>query len=218
MSPAVARTDKPLMPLPSGRKSEATQERLLFAAAEVLSRKGVSETRLTDIAEVAGVRAPAVYYYFASRYDLISEVMSVGQTRLRTHVAAVLDSLPSETTPMDRICAAVAAHLELELELSHFATAVTRNTGQLPDGIRDRLRDDSHAYSSIWRDLMDEAFAAGEIRTDLDLDLRTARKLVIGALNWAPEWWRASEGSLADLVATTQSLVRHGLSPVAASY
>jgi AcrR family transcriptional regulator len=210
MNPPVTRTAKPST---SVRKSEATQERLLFAAAEVLSRKGVSETRLTDIAEVAGLRAPAVYYYFASRYDLISEVMSVGQTRLREHVAAVLDSLPSETTPMDRICAAVAAHLEVELELSHFATAVTRNTGQLPDGIRKRLREDSHAYSTLWRELMDTAFTAGEIRADLDL--RTARKLVIGALNWAPEWWRGSDGSLADLVATTQSLVRHGLSPVA---
>lgn len=195
----------------SGRKSEATQERLLFAAAEVLSRKGVSETRLTDIAEVAGLRAPAVYYYYASRYDLISEVMSVGQTRLREHVAAVLDALPPETTPMDRICAAVAAHLEVELELSDFATAVTRNTGQLPDGIRDRLREDSHAYSTLWRELMAAAFAASEIREDLDL--RTARKLVIGALNWAPEWWQGSGGSFAGLVSTTQSFVRHGLSP-----
>lgn len=209
MNTSISSTDKPA---PSGRKSEATQERLLFAAAEVLSRKGVSETRLTDIAEVAGLRAPAVYYYFASRYELISEVMSVGQTRLREHVAAVLDALPAETNPMDRICAAVAAHLEVELELSNFATAVTRNTGQLPDSIRERLRKDSHAYSTLWRELMDAAFTAGQIRADLDL--RTARKLVIGALNWAPEWWRGSDGSLADLVATTQSLVRHGLSPV----
>ena len=195
----------------SGSKSEATQERLLFAAAGVLSSKGVSETRLTDIAEAAGLRAPAVYYYYASRYELISEVMSVGQTRLREHVASVLDSLPSETSPMDRICAAVAAHLEVELELSDFATAVTRNTGQLPDGIRERLREDSHAYSTLWRELMETAFIAGEIRSDLDL--RTARKLVIGALNWAPEWWQGSDGSLAELVSTTQSLVRHGLSP-----
>ena len=204
------RTNKPST---SGSKSEATEERLLFAAATVLSRKGISETRLTDIADVAGLRAPAVYYYFASRHELISEVMSVGQSRLREHVTAALDSLPAETNPMDRICAAVAAHLEVELELSDFATAVTRNTGQLPDGIRERLREDSHAYSTLWRELMDAAFAAGQIRADLDL--RTARKLVIGALNWAPEWWRGSDGSLSELVATTQSLVRHGLSPVA---
>lgn len=208
MTPSVTSVDKPAA---AGRKSEATQERLLFAAAEVLSRKGVSETRLTDIAEVAGLRAPAVYYYFASRHDLISEVMSVGQIRLREYVSGALESLPPETSPMDRICTAVAAHLEVELELSDFATAVTRNTGQLPDRIRDRLREDSHAYSSLWRELMEAAFEAGQIRADLDL--RTARKLVIGALNWAPEWWRASDGSLAELVATTQSLVRHGLSP-----
>jgi TetR/AcrR family transcriptional regulator, cholesterol catabolism regulator len=35
--------------------------------------------------------------------------------------------------------------------------------------------------------------------------------LVIGALNWAPEWWNPERGSLADTVATAQQLVRHGL-------
>jgi AcrR family transcriptional regulator len=193
----------------NNKKSEATRERLLFAAAEVLSRKGYSETRLADIAEAAGLRAPAMYYYFNSRHDLIAEVMAVGQSRLREYVFTSLEALPDDTSPMDRICAAVAAHLEVELELSHFATAVTRNTGQLPADIRQRLREDGRAYSDLWRRLIHDAHSAGEIRPDLDL--RAARKLVIGALNWTPEWWRRSEGTLIDLIATAQSLVRHGL-------
>lgn len=193
----------------SNRKSEVTRERLLFAAAEVLSRKGYSETRLVDIAEAAGLRAPAMYYYFSSRHDLIAEVMAVGQSRLREHVFTALEHLPRGTDPMDRICAAVAAHLEVELELSHFATAVTRNTGQLPDDIRQRLREDGRAYSDLWRELIQQAHSAGQIRSELDL--RAARKLVIGALNWTPEWWRRSEGTLTDLIATAQSLIRHGL-------
>ncbi|WP_081637029.1 TetR/AcrR family transcriptional regulator [Rhodococcus aetherivorans] len=193
----------------AGRKSEATRERLLFAAAEVLSRKGYSETRLNDIAEVAGLRAPAMYYYFRSRHELIAEVMAVGQTRLREYVCAALEQLPANTSPIDKICAAVAAHLEVELELSHFAMAVTRNTGQLPDDIRTRLREESRAYSNLWRTLMEEADEAGQIRPDLDL--RAARKLVIGALNWTPEWWRHSEGTLAELTSTAQSLVRNGI-------
>lgn len=193
----------------NNRKSEATRERLLFAAAEVLSRKGYSETRLVDIAEAAGLRAPAMYYYFSSRHDLIAEVMTVGQSRLREHVFTALEALPSDTDPMDRICTAVAAHLEVELELSHFATAVTRNTGQLPDDIRQRLREDGRAYSDLWRELIQQAHSTGQIRPELDL--RAARKLVIGALNWTPEWWRRSDGALLDLIATAQSIVRHGL-------
>ena len=195
--------------MPATGKSEATRERILFAAAKVLSQRGYSATRLSEIAAAADVRAPAVYYYFASRHDLISEVMAVGQARLREYVSGVLDTLPVDTDPMDRICAAAAAHLEVELELSDFATAVTRNTGQLPEDIRARLREDSRAYSRLWQDLVDSAYRAGRIRADLNR--RVAVKLIMGALNWTPEWWDRSQGELTELVATIQSLIRHGL-------
>ncbi len=190
-------------------KSETTRERILFSAAEVLSRKGYSATRLGEIAAGADLRAPAVYYYFSSRHELISEVMAVGQSRLREHVMDALQELPSDVAPIDRICAAAAAHLEVELELSHFAMAVTRNTGQLPDDIHARLREESRAYSALWRALIENAYNAGQIRDDLDR--RAAIKLVLGALNGAPEWWNRSRGPLADLISTAQSVIKYGL-------
>lgn len=138
-------------------KSSKTRERILSAAAQVLSVKGYSETRLSDIAEIAELRAPAVYYYFASRDELISEVMAVGQHRLREHVESALSALPEDTEPMDRICVAVQAHLQVELELSDFATAVTRNLGQLPDEARSRLRAEGGEYITLWRQLLEQA-------------------------------------------------------------
>lgn len=193
-------------------KSVPTRDRILFAAAEVLSNKGYSATRLSEIAATAELRAPAVYYYFPSRHELIAEVMTVGQARLREHVVTALDNLAPDTEPLERLCTAAAAHLEVELELSHFATAVTRNTGQLPEDIRARLRDDSRAYSRLWNQLIDAAYDAGQIREDLNR--RATVKLVMGALNGTPEWWDRSQGPLSDLVATTQSLIRHGLGQV----
>jgi TetR/AcrR family transcriptional regulator, cholesterol catabolism regulator len=190
-------------------KSSATRERILAAAAKILSRKGYSETRLTDIAEIAELRAPAVYYYFASREALIAEVMAVGQRRLRDHVETALAALPADLDPMDRICTAVQAHLQVELQLSDFATAVTRNMGQLPDDVRGLLRQESGEYVMLWRGLLEAARAAGAVRNDLDL--RAARMLIMGALNWTPEWWNPEQGSLAGVVATAQSLVRNGL-------
>ena len=122
----------------SDSKSARTRARILDAAAHVLSVKGYAGTRLSDVAEHAEIQAPAIYYYFASRDDLIEEVMFGGIDDMGKHLRGVLDALPPELSPMDRIVAAVEAHLRHELELSDYATASIRNSGQIPEQLRKR--------------------------------------------------------------------------------
>lgn len=203
----VARQARDTADLP---KSARTRERILNAAATVLARNGYAGTRLSDIAELAEVQAPALYYYFSSREELIEEVMTLGQRRTFEHVQAALDALPSDTGPLDRICEAVGAHLEVGLRLSDFASATIRNGGQLPPGMRERQLAEQHSYGDLWRELFDNARMAGEINPALDP--RAARMLVLGAMNWSPEWWDPRRGSLRSLITTAQTLVRQGLS------
>jgi TetR/AcrR family transcriptional regulator, cholesterol catabolism regulator len=193
----------------SASKSARTRERILDAAAVVLNRNGYAGTRLSDIAEIAELQAPAIYYYFPSRDDVIQEVVQVGLRRTMAHVDESLAALPADASGMDRILAAVAAHLEVVLRDSQYSAAAIRNAGQLPPAIREVQLLDQRRYGALWRSLIDDAVAAGEISPELDP--RAARMLVIGALNWAPEWWNPERGSLADTVATAQQLVRHGL-------
>jgi TetR/AcrR family transcriptional regulator, cholesterol catabolism regulator len=193
----------------SASKSARTRERILDAAAVVLNRNGYAGTRLSDIAEIAELQAPAIYYYFPSRDDVIQEVVQVGLRRTMAHVDESLAALPADASGMDRILAAVAAHLEVVLRDSQYSAAAIRNAGQLPPAIREVQLLDQRRYGALWRSLIDDAVAAGEISPELDP--RAARMLVIGALNWAPEWWNPERGSLADTVVTAQLLVRHGL-------
>jgi AcrR family transcriptional regulator len=190
-------------------KSARTRQRILDATAHVLSIKGYSGTRLADIAEHAQVQAPAIYYYFPSREDVIEEVMWAGIARMRAHVKEVLAELP-EAGPLDRIDAAVEAHLRHELEISDYTRAAIRNAGQLPENIQSRQLLEARKYAELWRTLIADAGAAGELRADLDP--RAARLLILGALNWAVEWWNPRRGPLDVIVHTAQSLVRHGLS------
>lgn len=194
---------------PTRDRGDATRKRILSAAAAVLSTRGYAATRMSDIAAEAGVRTPGVYYYFASRDELIAEVMRVGQLRVREHVESALRAVPAGSGPRERIRAAVEAHLRVELELSDFATAVTRNTNQLPDQVRDAQQTESDRYHRIWRTLLESARDEGSLLPGLDLGI--ARMLVIGALNWTPEWWRASTDSIDVLVATAHSVVCAGL-------
>jgi TetR/AcrR family transcriptional regulator, cholesterol catabolism regulator len=190
-------------------KSAQTRARILDAAAHVLSVKGYAGLRLTDVAEEAELQAPAIYYYYPSRDDLIEEVMWVGIADTREHVTAILDALPPDSSAMDRTLAAVEAHLRHTLEISDYATASIRNAGQVPLGIRRRQIQEEERYGEIWRRLVNDLARSGELRADLDLYI--AQMLVLGALNWTIEWWDPRRGSLDSIVANAQSLVRYGL-------
>jgi TetR/AcrR family transcriptional regulator, cholesterol catabolism regulator len=190
-------------------KSAQTRARILDAAAHVLSAKGYAGLRLTDVAEYAELQAPAIYYYYTSRDDLIEEVMWVGIADTREHVTAALENLPSDTSPKDRLLAAVAAHLRHTLEISHYAKASIRNAGQVPLEIRKRQIAEEERYGEIWRRLINDMARSGDLSADYDPYI--AQMLILGALNWAVEWWDPRRGSIDTVVANAQSLVRHGL-------
>jgi len=188
---------------------ESTRNRILAAAAKTLALKGYSESRLADIAAAAGLRPPAVYYYFDSRDDLIAEALRVGQVRVRKHVELRLAALPQDASALDKIAAGVDAHLRVQLELSDFASAVTRNAGHVPPAVRLALQEESDAYHDLWRTLLLEAQRNGELRPGLDPGI--ARMLVVGALNWSTEWWTNKQSSIEDLITNAQLIVRSGL-------
>lgn len=191
-------------------KSALTRERILDSAAYVLSRKGFAGTRLSDVAAHAELQAPAIYYYFKSREELIEEVMFVGISHIRAHVSGVIDALGPDIRPIDRIAAAVEAHMRYELSISDYTTAAIRNGGQMPEHLRERHEAERTRYGNEWQALYQAAKDAGELREGLDL--RATRMLVMGALNWASEWWNPKRGgSLTALVRTTQSIVLHGI-------
>ena len=206
---SVPRKQEVTAPEDTGSKSARTRERILDAAAHVLSRKGYAGTRLSDVADQAEIQAPAIYYYFPSRDDLIEEVMWSGIAHMREHMTRVLAALPPDVGPLDRIDAAVEAHLRYCLEISDYTTASIRNAGQVPESIAIRYTAEASQYGDMWRKLLQDADNAGLLRPDLDP--MAARMMVLGALNWAAEWWNPRRGSLDTVVRTAQSLVRHGL-------
>ncbi|MFE6922065.1 TetR/AcrR family transcriptional regulator [Nocardia sp. NPDC057663] len=191
-----------------GPKSAKTRERILDAAAHVLSVKGYAGTRLSDVAEYAELQAPAIYYYFPSREELIEEVMWSGIAEMVRHVQEVLDEIPSEVSPLDRIMMAVEAHLRHELELSDYATASIRNSGQVPEHLRARQLAEEASYGRIWRKLIKDAAAEGQIRRGMDLHV--TQLLIMGSLNWTAEWWAPGQVPIDTVIRTAQSLIRSG--------
>ena len=158
-----------------------TRQRILEAAAELVRDRGYSNTRLTDIAERAGVQTGSLYYHFASREALVSEILHVGMGTAWQHVHEAVDALPTDTAPIDRVAVAIKTHVLVVLDISTFASAQSRVVNEVPDDVRSAHLDEQRAYGNYWRELLEDAQRAGQLDSDLDLFL--FRVALFGMMN-----------------------------------
>ena len=193
---------------PQKRKSERTRERILDAAAICFRERGFAATRLSDIAEAAGMQAPSLYYHFDSKEELIEEVLSLGVTKTFAHVQEKVSEVP-EDDPLGRLRAAIEAHLEMVLETGNYSAANLRLYGQMPDDIRQRLQKTQAGVGRYWNQLLVNARDAGAIRSDLDLS--ATRMLILGSINWAAEWYHDGRLSPAELGRQATAIILDGI-------
>jgi AcrR family transcriptional regulator len=64
---------------PRPRLDHVRRPAILAAAAEVIRERGLSDTRVADVAERAGTSAPAVLYWFASKDELLSVALTAAE-------------------------------------------------------------------------------------------------------------------------------------------
>src|ERR1700739_3999009 len=79
---------------PTTRKGRATRDRIVAAAAELMSRHGVAGTSTPAVRDAAGVSSSQIYHYFADKDDLTRAVIAF-QTE------AVLASQPPTLARLD---------------------------------------------------------------------------------------------------------------------
>jgi len=82
-------------------KALETRAGILDAAERVFFEKGVSRTSLADIAQAAGVTRGAIYWHFANKGDLFTEMFDRVLLPLDELKAASID--PDEPDPLGRL-------------------------------------------------------------------------------------------------------------------
>jgi AcrR family transcriptional regulator len=72
----------------AGATAVATRQRLLRAAADVFAARGYDGTRVSDIAEAAGLSNGAMYAYFGSKAELLVDALRAHGRRLLADLVA----------------------------------------------------------------------------------------------------------------------------------
>ncbi len=181
-------------------RADASRRQILEIAARLLRARGYAETSLRDIAAEAGMKAGSLYYHFASKDELATEVLRLGVERVREAVERRLRDLGEGASPALRVEAAIAAHLETLLLESDFTSAHIRCFPHAPAEVRRALAKVRRDYEGVWAKLVDEAAASGMLAAGADP--RSARLAIIGALNWSLEWFVRGSDSTDKLART----------------
>jgi AcrR family transcriptional regulator len=168
--------------LPGG----ATQ--ILNAAAWLLRHRGYEATTTRAIAERVGIKAGSIYHHFSSKDAIVERVINEGVRVVHEAVTAALDALPAKADPRSRLRAAITAHLRSSLEHSDYTSASIRAFAFLPTELRKTCRLERRRYEDIWREIVVDAANAGYIPEGANLD--AVRLMLLGAVNWAGEWYR----------------------------
>ena len=140
------------------------RRQILDAAVRVFARQGFHATRVSDIADEAGVAYGLVYHYFNSKDEVLNELFIERWSLL---LAAIEEADRTEVSPRDKL-AAVASFIfesyrhDPEL-MKVIIVEVTRAANSFG---RTHLEEIRRAYESIAK-IVEDGQAAGAFRADV---------------------------------------------------
>ena len=177
--------------------AEVGRTGILDAAALLFGRHGYGAVSLRMIAEAAGIKAGSIYYHFASKDDIITEILDAGIQAVHDEVRDRVVALNADASACDVFRAVLRGHLCALLEHGDYTSANVRIFGQVPPVVRDANLPVRRAYEAFLDNLLSELQVRDAIRSDVNLP--RFRLLLIGALNATLEWFDPQKGSAEDL-------------------
>ena len=184
---AVVHEEPPPVIVAKTEKDGAARQ-ILNAAAQLLRQKGYEATTVRAIALDVGIKAGSIYHHFPSKDDIVQRVVNEGVRVVLEAVVGALAALPSKASPRERLETAVRAHLLSSLEHSDYTSASIRAFSFLPPNVREKCRVERRKYEDVWREIVADLGESGII--DPDISQASVRLLLLGAVNWAGEWYR----------------------------
>lgn len=192
------------------KRADFTREIILNASARLFREQGYSATTLRQIAKSAKIKAGSIYYHFKSKDDVLQEILTIGVNDVRESAMHRLDALPPDASPRARVEAAMRGHLEgLLRHGGQFSTASIRVYGHLPPHLKKRNQELRRGYGGFWDELFLAAEQAGQLRPGLSLGI--VRLVVVGAINWTPEWYDPSHGNLDEVARQIVEMLSEGI-------
>jgi AcrR family transcriptional regulator len=145
------------------------REELLELAATMFADRGLHATTVRDIADGAGILSGSLYHHFASKEEIVDEILHGFLDWLFARYQEIIDTKPN---PLDRLTGLFMASFEA-IEHRHAQVVIYQDEAKrLLSQPRFAYIDDLNKQQrKMWVDLLNQGIAEGYFRPDLDVDL-----------------------------------------------
>lgn len=202
---------------PRGRPRKTLDERddgnrrseLLRTAARLFRRKGFDGTSTRDIAAAAGMQSGSPFYHFKSKGALLYAVMEEGMHSAIERQARALAAAQGEAgrhggDAREQLAVLVRNHFDVLLGTgSDFIPVMLYESRSITARQRATLATLQGAYEAPWVPVLQALHDSGRLHADVKL----ARLMIFGALNWSVQWFDRRKGaSVQELAAAALAL------------
>jgi TetR/AcrR family transcriptional regulator, cholesterol catabolism regulator len=157
---------------------------LLDVAATVFYEKGYRAASLNEIAARMNILKGSLYYYIASKDELLYEVVRSVHTAGMDNVRAIAAGPQDVLTRLENV---IVAHIDHGYRNQH-KVAMMHEINVLPANLRRAIAREYYSYESIFQELIVEGQKQNSIRPEVDPALAVLS--LLGSINSIFRWQR----------------------------
>jgi len=166
-------------------KKPAAKDKLLLAATDLFYRKGYAATTIQDIGSKAGISSSLIYHYFATKEDLLFEIIEKTRNSFESLLLKIQRDTPNPLDCLREIIRATVIHpnSEAKKETKVFLDENYWLTKTHKERVKQRERE-------LYEILVEKVTEAQEQGLVKDLPATIVAFNIIGVLNWSYRWYK----------------------------
>jgi TetR/AcrR family transcriptional regulator, fatty acid metabolism regulator protein len=156
----------------------AKRERILRAAIRIFSQKGYFNSKISEIARLAGVADGTIYLYFKNKDDLL---ISLFEEKMGEVVADVRARVSAGSGALSRLQIFIRNHMDLLTREAGLIEVIQVELRQSNKFMKEYVPVKFLEYLDVISGILEDGKREGVIRPDLNVTL--ARRAIFGALD-----------------------------------
>jgi AcrR family transcriptional regulator len=204
-------SERPVPDRPGSERLERKRGRriaeILSTAAELFGERGYDAVSLEDVADRLDVTKGSLYYYFASKDELVTGAIEA----LGNEWTARLSRLPAarQGSPAQRLHALICGHVNIAVREYPAALRLFLDPREWPAAQQARIKDLRRRHDQVFRQVIEEGVGSGQFTvTGIDPVLQCMH----AAMSQAPLWCanltgQALDDAIGELADTLMMLV-----------
>lgn len=179
------------------------EQEIIAAAAKVFMEKGYHQATIDDIAKAVGMLKGSLYYHIRSKQELLYKVLMEPSDAATTRLVEVRHaSLPAREKVRQAIHALINHY---DSNFPHMFVFLGEKLDQMPEELREQATKGQRYYDKLWREIIEEGIASGDLRQDLNPKMIAFA--ILGMCGWMHRWYTKGGGYTAAEVAEMFSLM-----------